>query len=45
MTNTIELLTLQNNKFAADANLASAKYDLIFRLKVIDYYLGKALKL
>lgn len=45
LTNTIEYLTTQNNQYAADANLLSAKYDLIFRLKVIDYYLGKELKL
>ncbi len=45
LTNTVEYLTTQNNLFAADANLASAKYDLIFKLKVIDYYLGKEIKL
>ena len=45
MTNTIEYLTTQNNQYKAAASLSSAKYDLIFRLKVIDYYLGKELKL
>lgn len=45
LTNTIEYLTTQNNQYRADASLLSAKYDLIFRLKVIDYYLGKELKL
>ncbi|XZF15280.1 TolC family protein [Chitinophagaceae bacterium MMS25-I14] len=45
LTNTIEYLTTQNNQYKADASLLSAKYDLIFRLKVIDYYLGKELKL
>jgi outer membrane protein len=45
LTNTVEYLTTQNNQYRADANLLSAKYDLIFRLKVIDYYLGKELKL
>ncbi len=45
LTNTIEYLVTQNTQYSADANLLSAKYDLIFRLKVIDYYLGKELKL
>lgn len=45
LTNTVEYLTIQNNQFRADAALVSAKYDLIFRLKVIDYYLGRTLKL
>lgn len=45
LTNTIEYLTTQNNQFSAAANFASAKYDLIFKLKVIDYYLGKEIKL
>lgn len=45
LTNTVEYLTTQNNQYQADARLLSAKYDLIFRLKVIDYYLGKELKL
>lgn len=45
MTNTVEYLVIQNNQYKADASLSSAKYDLIFRLKVIDYYLGNTLKL
>lgn len=45
LTNTVEYLTTQNALYTADARLASAKYDLIFKLKVIDYYLGKELKL
>ncbi|HRO43297.1 MAG TPA: TolC family protein [Flavipsychrobacter sp.] len=45
LTNTVEYLTTQNNQFVSEANLLSAKYDLIFKLKVIDYYLGKELKL
>jgi len=45
LTNTVEYLTTQNNQFISEANLLSAKYDLIFKLKVIDYYLGKELKL
>ena len=45
LTNTVEYLTTQNTQFISEANLLSAKYDLIFKLKVIDYYLGKELKL
>lgn len=45
LTNTIEYLTTKNTYYSAEARMASAKYDLIFKLKVIDYYLGKELKL
>lgn len=45
LTNTVEYLVIQNNWYRAEANLASAKYDLIFKLKVIDYYLGNEIKL
>ena len=45
LTSTVDLLVTQNLAFNAASNLVSAKYDLIFKLKVIDYYLGKELKL
>ncbi len=45
LTSTVDLLVTQNQSYTAEANLISAKYDLIFKLKVIDYYLGKELKL
>jgi outer membrane protein len=45
LTSTVDYLVTQNNRFRAAASLQSAKYDLLFRLKVIDYYLGKELKL
>ncbi len=45
LTSTVDLLVTQNSAFTAAANLALSKYDLIFKLKVIDYYLGKELKL
>lgn len=45
LTNTVEYLTTQNTLYVAESRLNSAKYDLIFKLKVIDYYLGKELKL
>jgi outer membrane protein len=45
LTSTVDLLVTQNSAFVAAANAISSKYELIFRLKVIDYYLGKPLKL
>ncbi|MCD6013777.1 MAG: transporter [Flavipsychrobacter sp.] len=45
LTSTVDLLVTKNQQFAAASNMVSAKYDLIFKLKVIDYYLGKELKL
>jgi outer membrane protein len=45
LMNALELLTTQNNGFKAKSEAISAKYDMIFKLKVIDYYLGKEIKL
>ena len=45
LTNTVEYLVTQTSGFKAASALQSARYDYIFRLKVIDYYLGKELKL
>ena len=45
LSNTVEYLTNQNNQYAAEVQAMQAKYDLVFRLKVIDYYLGRPLTL
>ncbi len=45
LTNTVEYLVTQTSGFRAASAMQSARYDYIFRLKVIDYYLGKELKL
>lgn len=45
LTSTVDLLLTQTSQFNAASNLVIAKYDLIFKLKVIDYYLGKEIKL
>lgn len=45
LTNTLEYLTTKNTYYSAEAKFSSAKYDLVFKLKVIDYYLGKEIKL
>lgn len=43
--NTLELTTAKTNLETAELNVARAKYDYIFRLKIIDFYLGKELTL
>lgn len=45
LTNMVEYLVIQNNWYKAEATLASSKYDLIFKIKVIDYFLGNEIKL
>ncbi|MBL7718619.1 MAG: TolC family protein [Flavipsychrobacter sp.] len=45
LINTVEYLVTQNTANTSASNFAIAKYELIFKLKVIDYYLGKELKL
>ena len=40
-----EYNSAKNRLFAAESNLMQAKYDYVFKLKVIDYYLGKPLGL
>lgn len=44
-TNTIEYTISKNRVAQAEANLLQAKYDYIFRLKVLDYYKGNPLTL
>ena len=43
--NTLELTTAKTNLDTAELNLVRAKYDYVFRLKIIDFYLGRELKL
>lgn len=40
LANSIELSTAQTNRNKAEFDLIQAKYDLLFRSKVIDFYLG-----
>lgn len=40
-----EFNSAKSRVFAAESNLLQSKYDYIFKLKVIDYYLGKPLSL
>ncbi|MFQ5448804.1 MAG: TolC family protein, partial [Saprospiraceae bacterium] len=43
--NTLELTTARNNLDLAETDLIVAKYDYLFRLKIIDFYFGRELKL
>ncbi len=43
--NNLQLLTARNNYDIAQTNLTVAKYDYLFRLKILDFYLGKTIKL
>jgi len=43
MLSSIEFLNVRNNKSKAESDFLQAKYDFIFRLKVLDFYLGKSL--
>ncbi len=41
LVNSLDFSTAQTNRNKAEIDFILAKYDLIFRAKVIDYYLGK----
>ncbi|RZL62294.1 MAG: TolC family protein, partial [Pedobacter sp.] len=41
LVNSLDFSTSQTNRNKAEIDMIQAKYDLIFRAKVIDYYLGK----
>lgn len=45
LTNTVEYLVTQNSQFRAESTLRNALFEYIFRVKVLDYYQGKELKL
>jgi len=41
LVNSVEYSTAQTNRNRAEIDMIQAKYDLLFKAKVIDYYLGK----
>lgn len=41
LVNSLDFSTAQTNRNKAEIDMIQAKYDLLFRAKVIDYYLGK----
>ncbi|MDA3944960.1 MAG: TolC family protein [Bacteroidetes bacterium] len=45
MVNALEYNTAKNQLNNADSDLLSAKYDFIFKLKILEFYLGKTLTL
>lgn len=45
MISTYEYTSSLNSLYTASASALSSKYDLIFKLKVLDYYMGNPLKL
>jgi outer membrane protein len=45
MSNTIDLLTNQNNFFNAKVNLLYDQYDYVFKMKVLEYYKGMGIRL
>lgn len=44
-TTLLEQTIAQNNVFIAENDLTTARYDYIFKLKIIDFYLGREIKL
>lgn len=45
MINMYEYTSIVNNLYMASSSVLSSKYDLIFKLKVLDYYMGHPIKL
>lgn len=45
MINTYEYTSILNSYYTASTSVLSSKYDLLFKLKVLDYYMGNPLKL
>ncbi len=43
--NSFELTTAKNNLALAETEVIRSKYDFLFRLKILDFYQGKAIKL
>ncbi len=43
LLNSVDYITIKNNLTKAESDLLQAKYDFIFRLKVLDFYMGKPL--
>lgn len=45
LLSTLELITNQNNFFRAQIDLLLARYDYVFKMKVLEFYKGQGLKL
>lgn len=44
LVNGFEWTSVQNNVLTAQSNLLQAQYDLLFRIKILDYYQGKGVE-
>lgn len=44
LVNAFELNSVENNLFSIGSNLVQARYEYIFRLKILDFYKGEVLK-
>ena len=45
LSNTVEYLVILNTSYTAESRLLAAKYDLVFKQKLVDFYMGNELKL
>jgi outer membrane protein len=45
LLNTYDLLISQNNMYRAQSDLATAQFDYVFKLKVLEFYKGQGIKL
>lgn len=45
VVNSFELTSVQNRLISVESNVLQAKYDYIFKLKILDYYRGVAIEL
>lgn len=45
LLSTTDYRTITNNKGSAEADLLNAKYDFVFKQKILDFYQGKEIKL
>ena len=43
MINSVDYLTLKNNMLTAESNLTQAKYNVLYKNKIIDYYMGETI--
>jgi len=45
VVNSFELTSVQNTLIASESNLLQAKYDYLFKLKILDYYRGRSIQI
>ncbi len=45
IVNTIDLMTIKNNMILAESNLVQARYNLLFSIKIIEFYKGNPISL